>query len=46
MTDLRVATITGEAATLEGAAVDGFRASLRGSLICPVGPGYDETRKV
>jgi hypothetical protein len=29
MTDLRVATITGEAATLDGAAVDGFRASLR-----------------
>ena len=46
MTDLRVATITGEAATLDGAAVDGFRASLRGPLICPGGPGYDETRKV
>jgi FAD/FMN-containing dehydrogenase len=46
MTDLRVATITGETATLDGAAVDGFRASLRGLLICPGGTGYDETRKV
>jgi FAD/FMN-containing dehydrogenase len=46
MTDLRVATIRGEAATLDGAAVDAFRASLRGPLISPGGPGYDETRKV
>src|ERR1700730_9407147 len=46
MTDLRVATITGEETTLDGATVDGFRASLRGQLICPGGPGYDETRKV
>jgi FAD/FMN-containing dehydrogenase len=46
MTDLRVATITGGDAILDGAAVDGFRASLRGPLICPGGPGYDETRKV
>jgi hypothetical protein len=46
MTDLRVATITGEEATLDGATVDGFRASLRGQLICPGGPRYDETRKV
>ena len=33
MTDLRVATITGRDAILDGAAVDGFRASLRGPLI-------------
>jgi FAD/FMN-containing dehydrogenase len=46
MTDLRVATITGEEATLDGAVVDGFRASLRGPLISSGSPGYDETRKV
>jgi FAD/FMN-containing dehydrogenase len=46
MTDLRVATITGEAATLDGAAMDGFRASLRGPLLSSSDAGYDETRKV
>ena len=46
MTDLRVATITGEGATLDGAAVDGFRASLRGPLLSSSDAGYDETRKV
>jgi FAD/FMN-containing dehydrogenase len=46
VTDLRVATITGEEATLDGATVDGFRASLRGPLISSDSPGYDETRKV
>src|SRR3984893_9050349 len=44
--DLRVATIAGGDAILDGAAVDGFRAGARGLLICPGGPGYDETRKV
>ena len=46
MTDLRVATITGEGATLDGAAVDGFRDSLRGPLLSSSDAGYDETRKV
>jgi FAD/FMN-containing dehydrogenase len=46
MTDLRVATITGEAATLDDAAMEGFRASLRGPLLSSSDAGYDETRKV
>ncbi len=46
MTDLRVVTTTGGSAILDGAAVEGFRASLRGPLICPGDAVYDETRKV
>src|SRR5215831_16976098 len=46
MTDMRITTTTGADAILDGAAVDGFRASLRGSLFCPGDAGYDETRKV
>jgi len=45
MTDMRI-TNTGAAAILDGSAVDGFRAGLRGSLYCPGDAGYDETRKV
>ena len=46
MTDLRVATTTGADAILDGVAVEGFKASLRGPLIFRDGAAYDETRKV
>jgi len=46
MTDMRITTTTGADAILDGSAVDGFRAGLRGSLYCPGDAGYDETRKV
>src|SRR6516225_704037 len=46
MTDLRVATTTGADAILDRAAVEGFRASLRGPVLRPGDAGYDETRKV
>jgi FAD/FMN-containing dehydrogenase len=46
MTDLRVATTTGADAILDRAAVEGFRASLRGPVLRPGDAVYDETRKV
>jgi FAD/FMN-containing dehydrogenase len=46
MTDLRVITAEGPDAILEEAAVADFAASLRGPLLQPGDPGYDEARTV
>jgi FAD/FMN-containing dehydrogenase len=46
MVDLRVTTLTGREATLKEAAVNEFKASLRGQLTCPGDDGYDDARKV
>jgi hypothetical protein len=46
MVNLHVATITGEETVLEQAAVEAFKISLRGELLCPDDAGYDNTRKV
>ena len=46
MVDLRVTTTTGARSMLEEAAVEGFRSSLRGEMLCPGDEGYDEARKV
>ena len=44
MTDRGVLTFTG--ASIEEAAVEAFRAGLRGQLLRPGDDGYDEARKV
>ena len=46
MVDLRVATLTGPETVLSEAAVEEFRANLRGQLICPSDHGYDEARTI
>jgi FAD/FMN-containing dehydrogenase len=46
MADLRVITLTGEETVLKDAAVEAFKASLRGPLLRPSDVGYDEARKV
>jgi FAD/FMN-containing dehydrogenase len=46
MADLRVITLTGEEAVLKDAAVEAFKASLRGLLLRPGDVGYDDARKV
>jgi len=46
MIDLRVATLTGPETVLSEAAVEEFRANLRGQLICPGDDGYDEARTI
>ena len=46
MVDLRVTTATGVDGVLEEEAVEGFKASLRGELICPGDEGYDDARKI
>jgi hypothetical protein len=44
--ELRVTTTTGSETILAHAAVDAFKASLRGILLRPGDDGYDATRKV
>jgi hypothetical protein len=46
MVNLDVATITGEETVLEQAAVEAFKTSLRGELLCPDDAGYEDARKV
>lgn len=46
MTDLRVTTIRGTDIVLDEATVQGFKASLRGPLLCPGDAGYDAARQV
>jgi hypothetical protein len=46
MTDIRITTTDGAGKVLEDAAVQAFRAGLRGPLLPPGDVGYDETRKV
>ena len=46
MVDLQVMTNTGAHTMLEEAAVEGFKSSLRGEMLCPGDEGYDEARKV
>ncbi len=46
MADLRVTTITAGDARLDEAAVEEFKASLRGELILPADASYDEARKI
>ena len=44
MVDLQVATLAGANTMLAEAAVEDFRVGLRGQLILPGDPGYDEAR--
>jgi hypothetical protein len=46
MKDVQIATTTGAELVLRGAAVDAFKASLRGELLCPGDTGYDGARTV
>jgi FAD/FMN-containing dehydrogenase len=46
MADLRVTTTRGTDVILDEAAVQGFKSSLRGPLLCPGDEGYDEARRV
>ena len=46
MVDLKVATLDGEDAMLGEAAIEGFKANLRGRLLHPGDEGYDDARKV
>ena len=46
MVDLRVATLTGSETTIQEAAVEKFRGSLRGKLILPDNDGYDDARQI
>ena len=46
MVDLKVTTMTGSEATLDEAAVEGLKASLRGEITLPSDDGYDEARKL
>ena len=46
MAGLHVLTTTGADTAIEGAAVEAFQASLRGELLHPSDPGYDDARKV
>jgi FAD/FMN-containing dehydrogenase len=45
-TDLEAVTGSGTNVTLPGSAVEELRASLRGALLLPGQPGYDEARRV
>jgi FAD/FMN-containing dehydrogenase len=46
MAELRVTTMQGTDTVLKGAAIEAFRTSVRGELLCPVDAGYDTARKV
>ncbi|HEV8718765.1 MAG TPA: FAD-binding oxidoreductase [Candidatus Binatia bacterium] len=46
MGDLRVTTMIGAETLLKGVAVDAFKASLRGELLCPGDAGYDGARQI
>jgi FAD/FMN-containing dehydrogenase len=46
MAGLHVTTTTGADTMIEDPAVTAFQTSLRGELLCPDDPGYDDARKV
>jgi FAD/FMN-containing dehydrogenase len=46
MTDLQVITTMGTNTVLDGATVQGFKASLRGELLCPTDTGYEDARQI
>ena len=46
MENLRIMTINGAETDLQEAAVEAFKASLRGKLLTPDSPGYDEARAI
>src|SRR5712691_9983624 len=46
MTDLRVTTTRGTNTVFDGATVQGFKASLRGELLCPTDEGYEDARQI
>lgn len=46
MTDLHVTTTRGTNTVLDWATVQGFKASLRGTLLCPTDEGYEDARKI
>ena len=46
MAELQVATLTGGYAVIAEAAVNDFKTSLHGALLCPGDDGYDEARKI
>src|SRR5438128_1278894 len=46
MVDLRITTATDADTVIEAAAVEAFKARLRGQLLRPGDDGYDEARKV
>ena len=46
MTDLRIATLSGDFTVIKGAEVEDFRASLYGETLRPGDDGYDGARRV
>jgi FAD/FMN-containing dehydrogenase len=46
MADVRMVTMTGTNTMIAAAAVEAFKASLRGALLCAGDAGYDEARQV
>jgi FAD/FMN-containing dehydrogenase len=46
MADLRITTMQGTDTVLKTTAIEAFRSSVRGELLCPVDAGYDDARKV
>jgi hypothetical protein len=46
MADLQVTTTIGTNTVLDGATVQGFKAGLRGELLCPTDAGYEEARQI
>ncbi|MBI4660288.1 MAG: FAD-binding oxidoreductase [Verrucomicrobia bacterium] len=46
MADLRIITTSGAETMLKETAVEAFKASLRGELLTPDSPGYDEARAI
>jgi FAD/FMN-containing dehydrogenase len=46
MADLRITTIQGADTVLTATAIEAFRTTLRGELLCPVDAGYETARKV
>jgi FAD/FMN-containing dehydrogenase len=46
MADLRITTMQGTDTVLKDTAIEAFRSSVRGELLCPVDVGYDDARKV
>jgi FAD/FMN-containing dehydrogenase len=46
MADLRITTIQGVDTVLKDTAIEAFRTTLRGELLCPVDAGYETARKV
>ena len=46
MGGIRISTMDGGTASIEASALDALAATLRGALMTPATPGYDEARSV